>query len=63
MSPEERVNILRECEPDSWLVFNADESQVVAKGKSYGEVVAAAYGVGETDIVIVKIPPNWNPRA
>lgn len=62
MSPQERVKILREAKPDSWLAFSADESRVVGRGDTYGEVVDAALSEGEADAVVLKIPPDWNAK-
>lgn len=59
MSAEERVRILREAKPNSWVAFSGDESKVVACADSYSEVVRAAESVGETEPVIVKIPETW----
>jgi hypothetical protein len=59
MSAEERVRILREAKPNSWVAFSEDESKVVAYGESYSEVVKAAESVGEKEPVIVKTPESW----
>jgi hypothetical protein len=59
MSAEERVRILREAKPNSWVAFSEDESKVVAYGESYSEVVKAAKSAGEKEPVIVKTPENW----
>jgi hypothetical protein len=59
MSAEERVRILREAKPNSWVAFSEDESKVVAYGESYFEVVKAAESAGEKEPVIVKTPENW----
>ena len=60
MSAEERVRILREAKPNSWVAFSEDESKVVAYGDSYSEVIRAAESVGEMEPVIVKIPETWS---
>ena len=62
MSAEERVRVLREAKPDSWVAFSEDESKVVAYGESYSQVVKAAETLGETEPVIVKVPENWNSK-
>ena len=59
MSAEERVRILREAKPNSWIAFSEDESNVVAYGDHYSEVVRAAESAGEKEPVIVKIPETW----
>ena len=62
MSAEERVRILNEAKPNSWLAFSSDESKVVAQGDTYDEAVERAEKCGEGDPVLVKIPDNWEPR-
>lgn len=62
MSAEERVRILREAKPNSWVAFSEDESKVVAYGDSYSQVVKAAEDLGEKEPLIVKTPENWNPK-
>jgi hypothetical protein len=62
MSAEERVRILREAKPNSWVAFSEDESKVVAYGDSYSQVVKAAECVGENEPVVVKIPENWSSK-
>ena len=62
MSAEERVRILREAKPNTWVAFSEDESKVVAYGDSYSQVVKAAEDLGEKEPLIVKAPENWNPK-
>ncbi len=62
MSAEERVRILGEAEPNSWLALSSDESRVVGRGPTYGDAVADAEKNGEEDPVLIKIPDNWNSR-
>jgi hypothetical protein len=62
MSAEERVRILREAKPNTWVAFSEDESKVVAYGDSYSQVVKAAEDLGEKEPLIVKTPENWNPK-
>jgi hypothetical protein len=60
MSTEERVRILREARPNSWLAFSEDESRVAAYGESYSQVLDAAESAGEKEPVIIKIPATWS---
>jgi hypothetical protein len=60
MSPEDRVKALQAAPPDGWVAFSADEERVVAYGKSYDDVVAKAEENGESDPVIMKVPPTWS---
>jgi hypothetical protein len=62
MTAEERVRILSEAKPNSWLAFSSDESKVVACGATYAEAVENAERNGETDPVLVQIPDSWEPR-
>lgn len=62
MSPEARIKVLREAQPGSWIAFSHDESQVVAYGKSYDDVVAEADKAGESDPVITRVPTDWAAR-
>jgi hypothetical protein len=63
MSAEERVRILSEAKPNSWLAFSSDESKVVGRGDSYIEAVEDAERNGETDPLLIKIPDRWEPRS
>ena len=62
MSAEERVKILNEAEPNTWVAFASDESKLVGRGASYADAVADAEKHGEVDPVLVKIPDSWEPR-
>jgi len=62
MSAEERVRILSEAKPNSWLAFSSDESKIVGRGDSYMEAVEESEKNGETDPLLIKIPDNWEPR-
>ena len=60
MSPEDRVKALQAAPPGGWVAFSADEKRVVAYGESYDEVVAKADEDGESDPVVMKVPPSWS---
>ncbi len=62
MSPEARIQALREAGAGTWLAFSEDESRVVATGASYDEVVKAAEDAGEDEPVITRVPNDWAPR-
>ena len=62
MLAEERIKILKEAKPDSWIAFSADESRVLASASTYLEAVKAAEAQGEDNPVIVKTPDDWSPR-
>ena len=60
MSPEIRIQALREAPPDGWAAFSADEARLVAYGATYEEAVAKAGQNGEADPVLVKVPKDWS---
>ena len=62
MSAEERVRILQEAKPNTWLALSNDESKVVGSGATYAEAVAEAEKQGENDPLMIKIPDTWEPR-
>jgi hypothetical protein len=62
MTAEERVRVLGEAEPNSWLAFSSDESRVVGRGKTYGDAVRDAEKHGEEDPVLVLIPKSWDAK-
>lgn len=62
MTPEERVKLLSEAKPNSWLALSSDESKVVGRGDTYSEAVAEAEKHGEDDPLLIKIPDTWEPR-
>ena len=61
MSTQERLQVLRETKPNTWIAFSQDESTVVARAPSYAEVVEMAERSGELDPVLVKTPEEWVP--
>lgn len=63
MSAEERVRILGEAQPNSWVAFSSDESKVVGRGATYGEAVADAERHGEENPILVLIPSSWEAKA
>lgn len=63
IAPEERVRILQESKPNSWIALAADESRVVGRGNTYAEAVEQAKRQGEEDPVLLKIPDDWSIRA
>jgi hypothetical protein len=62
MTDEERVRILSEAKPNSWVAFSSDESKLVGRGDSYEQAVEDAQKHGESDPLLIKIPDNWEPR-
>jgi predicted RNase H-like HicB family nuclease len=62
MSPEARIQALRDAPPGGWVAFSEDESRVVAYGQSYDEAVVAAEQAGEKEPVLTKVPLDWAVR-
>lgn len=62
MSADDRVRILSEAKPNSWVAFSSDESELVGRGATYSEAVEDAEKHGEPDPLLIKIPDNWEPR-
>jgi hypothetical protein len=60
MSPEARIEALRNAPRNGWAAFSEDEETLVAYGTTYDEVVMKAEASGVTEPVIVKVPDNWN---
>jgi hypothetical protein len=63
MSDEERLRILREAKPNSWVAFSGDESRIVASADTYSQVVEAAQNAGEDEPIVIKIPESWSSMA
>lgn len=61
MSTEERVKVLRDAPPNSWIAFSENEDRVVATASSYEEAVSLAEAQGEEDPVLMKTPDEWVP--
>ena len=62
MSPQNRIEALRTAPANGWAAFSEDEERVIAYGATYDEVVANAEKQGVSDLVVVKVPENWNDR-
>jgi hypothetical protein len=62
MTDEERVRILSQAKPNSWVALSSDESKVVGRGDRYEEAIEDALKHGEDDPLLIKIPDNWEPR-
>jgi hypothetical protein len=61
MSSDERLQILRTAQPNSWIAFSADEEHVIAVGLTFEDAIGAAKESGECDPLLTFIPPNWAP--
>ena len=61
MSTQERVKILAEATPNSWVALSHNESCVVARGGSHTQAVEKAEDAGESDPILVRVPDEWKP--
>lgn len=61
LSQEERVNILRNAPPRTWIAFSQDESELVAQAASYEEAVEISESKGVQDPVLLMTPDSWIP--
>jgi predicted RNase H-like HicB family nuclease len=62
MSPQARIEALRGAPSNGWVAFSEDEERIIAYGATYDEVVASAEKNGVSELVVVKIPENWDDR-
>ena len=62
ISVEDRLKILLDADPGSWIAFSADETVVVGRGKTCEDAVKMAELAGENDPVLIKIPEDWSPQ-
>lgn len=60
MSPEARLEALKNAPRNGWAAFSEDEERLVAYGNTYDEVVERSEKNGVNEPVIVKVPPTWN---
>lgn len=61
VNSQTRLEALRLAPLDAWVALSEDESEIIAVGKTYSEVVALSEGRGVHDPVIVKTPSQWVP--
>ena len=61
VSTQERLQILSDAPPNSWLAFSSDESQVVGRGETFSAAADAAEKAGEQDPIIMLVPASWSP--
>jgi hypothetical protein len=62
MSADDRVKVLKEAEPNTWVALASDESRVVGVGESYQDAVKKAAESGEHDPILIKTPGQWRAR-
>ena len=59
MNPKERIEVLENAPPDSWVALSEDESHVLGIAATYGEAVELATKAGVEDPVLIKTPKEW----
>lgn len=59
---ESRLAILNDAPLDRWIALSADETRIVADAATFAEVAEAADRAGESDPLIIRVPPDWTPR-
>jgi hypothetical protein len=62
MSPQARIEALKNAPRNGWVAFSEDEERLIAYGNTYDEVVEIAEKNGVVEPVIVKIPDSWDDR-
>jgi hypothetical protein len=62
VSPQARIDALKNAPRNGWAAFSEDEEKLIAYGATYDEVVENAGKQGISEPVVVKIPDNWNNR-
>lgn len=63
MSPQDarRLELLRSAPLNSWIALSEDETEIVATGATYSEVVERSEEAGVSDPLIIKTPDQWSP--
>lgn len=59
---ERRLELLRSAPMNSWLALSADESRIVAIGKTFVEADASAKKSGEESYILTRTPDAWMSR-
>ena len=59
----QRLEVLRSAPMNTWIALSADESRIVATGKTFMEADEAAKKTGEEGYFLTKTPNSWLPRA
>jgi hypothetical protein len=54
-----RIQALRSAPLNSWVALSDDETNIVAVGETYEQVVKASDNAGVDDPVIIKTPKVW----
>lgn len=58
-----RLELLRSAPLNTWLALSADETRIIATGKTFVEASEAAKKTGEEGYFLTKTPHAWLPRA
>ena len=58
---DRRLKALQSAPLDAWIALSEDESEVVATGATYDEVVRNSEIAGLSDPILIKTPKAWKP--
>ena len=58
---DHRLKALESAPLDAWIALSEDETQVVATGSTYEEVVRNSENAGVSDPIVLKTPKAWKP--
>ena len=59
----DRLELLRSAPLNTWIALSADETRIVATGRTFVEADEAAKKSGEQGYFLTKTPHAWLPRA
>lgn len=51
------AEVLKDAPIGEWIALSKDRSKIVATGKTLGETLEAAKAAGETEPIVMKVPP------
>lgn len=51
------TEVLKDAPIGEWIALSRDRSKIVATGKTLGEALEAAKVAGETEPIVMKVPP------
>src|ERR1700722_10608321 len=58
---DRRLELLRSAPLNSWIALSEDETEIVATGSTYEEVVRNSENAGVSDPLLIMTPKVWMP--
>jgi len=58
MAPLDFTTILKDAPVGDWIALSNGEERIVATGKTLAEAIERARELGESDPVVMKVPPE-----